>query len=198
MKIIDAFKLKNLIVDKCNPINKYELLQLIDELSEEIEQPTPLKVAIKWNWTVEYGERIIDCFGVPTGYSCITDLYFYLDEKNNLMASEQLPEGYTEIILKEEEKEETYTCRCGKELTIPNCECQFTNDIHLKCVLNQVIESFSKFGGDSDDVGSNFNIISHEVKAEYLCHRVNALETDNAALCKELTELKLKLKDLSK
>lgn len=79
--------------------------------------------------------------------------------------------------LKEEEKEETYTCRCG---------------------LNQVIESFSKFGINSDDAWSNFNIISDEVKAEYLRHRVKWLEIDNAALCKELTEIKLKLKDLIK
>lgn len=79
--------------------------------------------------------------------------------------------------LKEEEKEETYTCRCG---------------------LNQVIESFSKFGINSDDAWSNFNIISDEVKAKYLLHRVKWLEIDNAALCKELTEIKLKLKDLIK
>lgn len=42
------------------------------------------------------------------------------------------------------------------------------------------------------------NIISDEVKVEYLRHRVKWLEIDNAALRKELTEIKLKLKDLIK
>lgn len=40
------------------------------------------------------------------------------------------------------------------------------------------------------------NIISDEVKVEYLRHRVKWLEIDNAALRKELAELKQKLKDL--
>lgn len=48
------------------------------------------------------------------------------------------------------------------------------------------------------EVECNFNIISDEVKAEYFRHRVNKLEADNDDLRKELTELKLKLKDLSK
>lgn len=42
-KIIDADKLKVFIVDKCNPINKYELLQLIDELSEDREDVVRIK-----------------------------------------------------------------------------------------------------------------------------------------------------------
>lgn len=48
------------------------------------------------------------------------------------------------------------------------------------------------------EVECNFNIIADAVKAEYLLHRVKWLEIDNAALRKELTEIKLKLKDLSK
>jgi len=48
------------------------------------------------------------------------------------------------------------------------------------------------------EVACNFNIISDEVEAEYLRHRVKWLEIHNAALCKELIDIKLKLKDLSK
>jgi len=162
-KLIDADKLKEAIKNRVAyfPVEYKDLLyKIIDELSEEREQPNPLKVAIKGDGTEEYGKKIIEYF---TSFGCTNnnefscydeDFYYFMNEENNLWWEFNLPEGYTEISLKEEEKESEVEC--------------------------------------------NFNIISDEVKAEYVRHRVKWLEIDNAALSKELTEIKLKLKDLSK
>lgn len=112
----------------------------------------PLNVAIKGDGTEKKAFEIIKYFesiGFENVFTCAgvgnRKGYFY-GKCGIIKYNMELPEGYTEISLKEEEK---------------------------------VVSDNSKVNN-------------------YLLKRVEELETSEADLCKELTELKLKLKDLSK
>lgn len=211
-KLIDADKLKVFIVDKCNPINKYELLQLIDELPEDREdvevcsncvnlegqhlnpnccgnykKPNLLKVAIKGNGTDEYGGKIIEYFeklGNNRSFAIFGRYinYCYVNNDGIISYSDILPEGYTEISLKDEEKE--------------------FFDKKLESEVAQSLESFSKVSGKETSTKKRFEVILSEKIKQYIeiCNKaeMDRLTNENFNLKKELTELKLKLKDLSK
>lgn len=69
------------------------------------KQPNTLKVAIKGDGTEEYGKKIkeyfeklkIDTFELKFPYG-----FYYINENNHIAWKSELPEGYTEISLKEE------------------------------------------------------------------------------------------------
>lgn len=183
MKYINADELKGALLYKKKSIDLCELNDLINELSEErecdnnlykaletieklcdnqnptheeiwriaydaikapIQQPTPLKIAIKGDGTEEYSKVIFQYFSSHT-IKGLHDIYsfeqedYYFIENNKLVFSLNLPEGYTEVSLKEGEKAVTDNSKANT----------------------------------------------------YLLNRVEELE-------KELIDLKLKLKDLSK
>lgn len=95
----------------------YDRESLLDELSKakldtplkswEKSEPTPLKVAIKGDCTYDYSKKIFQYFkshtikGQHDVDSFLEDVYYYI-EKGNIVFSPFLPEGYTEISLKEE------------------------------------------------------------------------------------------------
>lgn len=93
----------NLFIHYLESINKHKK-----------EQPNPLKVAIKGDGTEEYGKKIIEYFGAKTKMSGTNIGYFYYLKDGNILIDRKIPEGYTEISLKEEEKESNY-CTCGNK-----------------------------------------------------------------------------------
>ncbi len=117
-KLIDADKLKEEITKRWMFTPESLVFKLIDELSEDREDDkpkcvngsdiiNPLKVAIKGDGTEEYGKKIIEYFN-KIGTNCLNvsgvngNRYYYLDEEKDLWFRDSLPEGYTEISLKEE------------------------------------------------------------------------------------------------
>lgn len=121
-KLIDADKLKEKLraINKIVYINVSVVSDIIDELSEEREEkPNPLKVAIKGDGTKEYSKVIFQYFSSHTikGLHDVDSFEqedYYFIENNELVFSLNLPEGYTEITLKDEEKESNY-CTCGNK-----------------------------------------------------------------------------------
>lgn len=204
------------------------VLDLIDELSEEREavfidkdvkfidsKQNPLRVAIKGDGTEEYGKKIIEYFrniGMKTRLFNGTGKSMYYYNENNIMKrSEILPEGYTEISLKEEESlldkdERLFNKEDEKE---EYCTCGNPSSISLMSLPSKCYDCRMPFKEDEmprkpnslkeeEKEECDFDIISHEAQVDYLRNRLKWLEADNAALCKELTDLKLKLKDLIK
>jgi len=98
----------NLFIHYLESINKHKK-----------EQPTPLKVAIKGDGTKEYSKVIFQYFsshtikGLHDVDSFEQEAYYFI-ENNELVFSLNLPEGYKEITLKDEEKESNY-CTCGNK-----------------------------------------------------------------------------------
>lgn len=191
------------------------LMEVTKQFIQSLKQPNTLKVAIKGDGTEEYGKKIIEYFeklGADNSFNRFdgsSDGYYYIEEDGCLSGKNQLPEGYTEISLKEEES------WLDKDERLFHKE----EEKEYKCGLNEAIGAFSKFGSNSEDVIKSLKeqyephglipdlneLIESYKTAEKLCERIlyyinrnKELETDNAALCKELTDLKLKLKDLIK
>lgn len=145
-------------------------------MSNRFKQPTPLKVAIKGDGTKEYGKKIIEYFknlGIDTYCYKGTDLeYYYVNILGNFRSYKELPEGYTEISLKEEWKE-------------------------IDSEVLEVLNSFSKASGikhSTKNKGISYSdsvLNAYIIALEHKSKRVEELE-------KELIDLKLKLKDLSK
>lgn len=140
------------------------------------QQPNPLKVAIKGDGTEEYGKKIIEYYKakkVDTNNLKCYYGFFYANDNNALKNANFLPEGYTEISLKEEEswldKDERLFHKEDEKVVTDNSK---VNTYSLK-----ILEKLER---------------DYTTKLKY----VSELETDHAALCKELTDLKLKLKDL--
>ncbi len=216
-KLIDADKLKEAINGFGNLIPKF-VLDLIDELSEDREdekmiktkeeilddlgvgeipfsemvtmyypailsameeyakqvkhirdviQPNPLKVAIKGDGTEEYSKVIFQYFsshtikGLHDVDSFEQEAYYFI-ENNELVFSLNLPEGYTEISLKEKKP-------TGLMLDLKR---------RVEAIEKQSNRWYDKFQ-------------KQKINYREAIERVEELET-------ELTEIKLKLKDLSK
>lgn len=146
-------------------------------ISNRFKQPTPLKVAIKGDCTYDYSKKIFQYFkshtikGQHDVDSFLEDVYYYI-EKGNIVFSPFLPEGYTEISLKEEWKE-------------------------IDSEVLEVLNSFSKASGikhSTKNKGISYTdsvLNAYIIALEHKSKRVEELE-------KELIDLKLKLKDLSK
>ena len=104
-KLIDVDKLKEIICKYYNPKLYEHIFKIIDELSEEREQPNPLKVATKGDGTDKYAvllfnyfyEYCVKCRLMVDDF--IPELYYHI-ENDKVVYCPHLPEGYTEISLK--------------------------------------------------------------------------------------------------
>ncbi len=148
----------NLFIHYLESINKHKK-----------EQPNPLKVAIKGDGTEEYSKVIFQYFsshtikGLHDVDSFEQEAYYFI-ENNELVFSLNLPEGYTEISLKEKKP-------TGLMLDLKR---------RVEAIEKQSNRWYDKFQ-------------KQKINYREAIERVEELEIDNATLCKALTELSLKL-----
>lgn len=165
------------LCDNQNPTHEEIWRIAYDAIKAPVQQPNHLKVAIKGDCTYDYSKKIFQYFkshtikGQHDVDSFLEDVYYYI-EKGNIVFLHFLPEGYTEISLKEEWKE-------------------------IDSEVLEVLNSFSKASGikhSTKNKGISYSdsvLNAYIIALEHKSKRVEELE-------KELIDLKLKLKDLIK